>query len=100
MKIKYLFILITFLFLSGNTVFALPTNDLENNPENAQDPVVYIDKGDMYYSRGGDWLELALKEYLKAKDFISDKADYNYKVAYCYYQLNNLFESQKYFNKA
>lgn len=100
MKLRYSLILITLLFLYSNTTQSQVVTKAEINLENGEDPYVYINKGDLYYSKGGEWLELALNEYLKAKEFISDKADYNYKIAFCYYHVNNLFESQKYFNNA
>lgn len=93
-------ILISLFFIFTNTAEAKKITNLQFQLEEVQDTIASLEQGDVYYSRGGDWLELALKEYLKAKDYISDKADYNYKVASCYYHTNNLFESQKYFNKA
>lgn len=100
MKIRYLLVLIALFFLSSNIVQSQVVTDADSKLENVEDPMVYIDKGDMYYSKGGEWLELALKEYLKVKDYVSDKAESNYKIAFCYFKTNNLFESQKYFNKA
>ena len=85
-------------FAQNNVEFYI--GNFKNAPEDFQQAMEDLNKGDKFYKSGVGSYGIALENYLKANKFNPDNAELNYRIGKCYLYSTYKAQSIDYFKKA
>ena len=99
MKLKILLYSILISIFSLNAFSQTDTEFEKINFKSSEEfdkAIIYLAVGDSFYADGEEWYNLAIEQYLKANELNPNNSDLNYRLGMCYFNSNDIYNSDKY----